>query len=170
MIKRIGIIVGRFQVSKLHAGHKHLISEALKNFDEVHIFLGCTKGNYIDKRNPLPPAARATMILEEFPQLYEKIHEIEDVGNWPVWVKNLDSLLELLDQENTKISIVGSRDSVAEKYESFGGKYSSTYISEIPELSGTKSREEISNSFMPVWDMRERNLAIWLTSNMTNND
>lgn len=163
MSKRIGIIVGRFQVSKLHAGHKYLISEAIKIFDEVHLFLGITKGNVLDKRNPLPLAARRTAILEDFPQLYGMIHSIEDIGNWPLWVKQLDDLLEPLSKD-AKVCIFGSRDSIVLRYTENGGKYEPVYLDGIPEESGTKSREEVLKTFEPTWDLRDRNLAIWLSS------
>lgn len=165
MKKKIGIIVGRFQVHELHQGHTYLIGQALEKFDEVRVFLGVTKGEIIDLRNPLPFEARKTMLLEQFPQLFNKIDKIEDIGNWKLWVESLDNRLK--DLENLgDIFIFGSRDSVASRYKEFDGKYEVVCLEELPNFSGTAVREDISNKYQPIWNKNNRKLAIWMVESL----
>lgn len=164
-MKRIGIIIGRFQVPELHPGHLHLIKSALENFDEVHIVVGVTKGDKLDKRNPLPYEAREIMLLDSFPELFGKLHTIEDIGNWPVWVETLDR--DILDRiaEEGQVVIVGSRDSVATHYKEYGGKFDTATIEPLEDFSGTGAREEIKNNYHPIWHKEARRVAVWAIEN-----
>ena len=164
-MKRIGIIVGRFQVPVLHPGHRYLIQTALEEYDDLHLIVGITKGNKLDSRNPLPFEARKIMLLEEFPVLFEKIHTIEDIGNWPKWVEALDKILEPFSEGN-QIVIVGSRDSVATRYKEFGGKFDTAIIEPLKTFSGTEAREVIKNKFQPIWHKEARKIAVWALSNL----
>ena len=164
-MKRIGIIVGRFQVPELHPGHLHLIKSALASNDEVHVILGVTKGDKADSRNPLPYEAREIMLLETFPMLFNRIHKIEDIGNWPLWVKALDEMLEPLSKEG-EIYILGSRDSVATKYKEFGGKFEVDLLEPLKNFSGTEARTIIKNNYQPIWHKEARKVAVWTIENL----
>ena len=163
-MKNIGIIVGRFQVPELHPGHLHLIKFALDNFEEVHAVIGVTKGDKLDQKNPLPYEAREIMILETFPELFGKLHTIEDIGNYPVWVQKLDEILEPLAKDGV-IHIIGSRDSVATRYKEFGGKHEIAIIEPLECFSGTGARNTIKQNYHPLWHKEARKIAVWAIEN-----
>ena len=165
-MKKIGIIIGRFQVPTLHKGHLHLISSVLELTDEVHIFIGTAKPeNQFTPHDSLPYEARRAMILDSYPILTESnIHEIPDIGNWELWVKDLDARIENLNL-NGEIFICGSRDSVAIKYKAFHGKFANLIIPELKGFSGTNARKQIEQEYEPDWNNEEnRKLVIWLAS------
>ena len=188
----IGVVVGRFQVANLTEGHKLLIKKAKKNFDKVIIVIGITKDGKLTSHDPLPYKARKKMVEEFLDEQYKEwrenedfiISKIRDVGNYPVWVENLDCLIDALLlvsglKENTKnVIIYGSRKSVAEKYKENGGKYDAVIRTELVNssidhtadehgnISGTLSREFTRTHYKPVWDEKDRKFAVWLTGNI----
>lgn len=165
---KIGIIVGRFQVPELHPGHRYLIDKTIEMFDQVYILLGVSKELKPDKRNPLSFEARKTMLLEYYPQLNERIFPIRDLGNWPLWVKGLDIWLEENISNLGEIYLVGSRDSVPEKYKEYGGKFNIELLPEMPNESGTQTRESLLTNYKPDWNLENRKLAIWLINQINN--
>lgn len=135
MEKRIGVIVGRFQVSELTYGHISLIEHALYFNDEVLVFIGVapTKG---ERCNPLTYEIRKDMIKSAYPNV--EILPIKDIGNVIKWNAMLDSLLEPYKEMNYEITLYGSRDSMVTTYQ---GKYKTEYVE--PEFvdSGTNHRK-----------------------------
>lgn len=152
----IGIIVGRFQVPTLHPGHIHLIREVKNWASEVHVFLGVS--GKLTSHDPLPFEARKKMISELIPS--DHIHELPDVGCWPVWVKELDRrIIEITKRTDDEVYICGSRDSVVQRYKSEGGIFNTHVIPELPGFSGTKSRGELN--YVPEWTEEERKFICW---------
>jgi bifunctional NMN adenylyltransferase/nudix hydrolase len=129
----IGVIVGRFQVPDLHAGHRHLIETALQENDAIHIVLGCTAG-FPDDRDPLSAEVRAEMIQQEYPGI--STSTITDVHNAQLWSQILDGKLRKLFSEQT-VRLYGSRGSFGKVYT---GTYPFTYVDHVPNVSGTKLR------------------------------
>lgn len=173
--KKVGVIVGRFQVPELTEGHKHLIKEVTKEFDLVYILIGTTKDNKPGLRNPLPLEARLEMFLEDnetIDHTKTTIMSIRDVGNWPVWVKDLEKIIEgnlLIEEKDCyDIFICGSRDSVADRYKEFGGKYNVFYVSELPGISGTLSREKLLEEDIK-WNLDTRKAIIKVISSLYEN-
>lgn len=125
-MSKIGVAIGRFQVHKLHAGHKYLLDNILKENDELVILVG-TSDAKMTKRNPLSYELRESMIHEDYPGV--RIFEIKDNPSNEIWSQNVDRIL----RENFPDDLVrlyGSRDS-------FYGAYSGeNHIVIIPELSG----------------------------------
>ena len=78
--------------------------------------------------------------------LFNRIHKIEDIGNWPLWVKALDEMLEPLSKEG-EIYILGSRDSVATKYKEFGGKFEVALLEPLKNSLGLYSSFTSTYSF-----------------------
>jgi len=176
MIKSLGVVVGRFQVAELHAGHKSLIQQALDNFDDVIIFIGIPKDYKVSIKNPLPPIAIVQSIRETFPQIKEDhILFIKDIGDWTLWVPKLDGMIAYWCESNKlilpdlKISICGSRDSAPEQYKAYKGVHDIYLIKEVGNnISGTNSREEIKNNYKPNWTKENRELIVWLVENYLN--
>ena len=173
---KIGIIVGRFQVPHLHLGHRHLLYQAIKNCDKVFVFIGSTKDGKLTNHDPLPFIARKKMINEEIDSIpLERIYEIVDVGNWELWVKKLDKKIDSLKElglidKNDSIYICGSRDSVVDKYKESGGTFDILYLKEIPEESGTKTRNEFLSYFKEEnihWDKNLREAIVWYVNKLT---
>lgn len=193
---KTGIIVGRFQVPTLTDGHRYLIKNAALEVDQLIIFVGDTKDGKLTSHDPLPFEARVKSINQFISQaiddpldLYErkllsldkneniKIFRIVDVGNYPKWVEKLDSkiealrLLEIVPEDND-IFIIGSRDSIVQKYKDNGGKFNTIEINELKDsnnvsISGTEYRKNLVESFSPSWDMNERRFATWLINKMS---
>lgn len=147
-----GIIVGRFQVPALTRGHIGLINEVLGLSSEVIVFIGDTKDGRIDSHDPLPYQSRRKMIQNAFPDKPLKIFRLEDIGNFPLWVKELDNTIDLfikteIIRYSGEIILFGSRDSFISGYKANSGKYKTREIKEIGNgVSGTKSRYDCYKS------------------------
>ena len=129
--KMVGVVIGRFQVSDLHNGHKHLIDYAKKENDELCILLGSSGGNPT-KRNPLSFDHRRDMIKSLYPKA--KVFEILDSKKWS---EDLDNLLNS-NFKNKKIRLYGSRDSFIKEYT---GDLEKVFVKPVKSLSGTDIRD-----------------------------
>lgn len=130
------VVVGRFQIDKLHQGHIHIINEARKRGDKIVIVIGDSPLNYTD-RNPLPFLMRKGMLVEAFPDA--EILRTEDNPSDEVWSQNLDALLEKYEN----ITLYGSRDSFIPKY---SGKHATINIGSVPNISSTAIRKDLGKS------------------------
>lgn len=166
---KVGVIVGRFQVSKLTKGHDYFIDQVRGDFNNnVVMFIGETKNSERTAHDPLPFEARKRMIQEAYPLI--KIFQIRDIGDYPKWVKSLDDKIEFLKEleeipRDAEICICGSRDSVVDMYKENGGIHETKKYMDVKELSktvsGTDLRDSIVRSFRPSWTEREREFLIW---------
>lgn len=181
---KTAIIVGRFQVPELTRGHRELLQNGIYVYDKTIIFIGITKNETLTLHNPLPYEARKQMIIEEFMDYREKfeIYPIHDLGNYPRWVEKLDKKIEALITlgiipEESKIEILGSRDSVASKYKENGGIHEVYELKEridwkngiSTKISGTKTRKEIRETYkIPLgeWTINLRKFAIWYSGKL----
>lgn len=135
----VGVIVGRFQVSRLHDGHLHLIDFVRENHEDVLIVLG-VPGAYPTARNPLSFELRKAMIQNHYPEV--KIARIADHPSDKCWSKELDRIIrELFPGQKAKM--YGSRDSCLDVY---CGKLSKCYFTPQNGESGTKKRLSAAKS------------------------
>lgn len=65
MRRKIGVILARFQ--PIHNGHIALLTKAVSENSEVHIFIG--SANKLDNRNPIPIGLRKQMIYQTLKDL-----------------------------------------------------------------------------------------------------
>lgn len=143
-----GVIIGRFQVAKLHDEHVRLIESVQARCNNVVIFLGlspllCTR------QNPLDFAARKKLILESFPNV--SIHYIKDTTSDEVWSKHLDSMIADTVPPTNSIGLFGGRDSFVERY---SGKHPTVVLEAERFVSGSEQREKISRETRSSVDFR----------------
>lgn len=131
----LGVIVARFQVPDLHAGHYHLISTALKQCKNLLFVLG-DHGGLPNTQNPIPYPLRRAMLLDLFPQ--SSVVRLYDEPSNRRWVEMLDVLISN-HAKGGSVMLYGSRDSFLSIYD---GKYLSTEVLEIPGISGTRIRKQ----------------------------
>lgn len=134
------VVVGRFQVPYLTAGHLNFLSHVISQGHERNIiFLGVPhKDVRSTKRNPIPYEARAEMIRQQFDNKFE-IFCIEDVGDIQKWSQNLDEKIEMIKRENDSVTLYGSRNSFLDAYT---GKYDKSYYKPVIEVSGSDIRKK----------------------------
>lgn len=131
---KIGAIIARFQVHKLHEGHIHFIDAVCEYCDEVIVLLGVAPK--VNGSNCLPFELRRKMILEKYPKLHVLPLFDREHDN-TTWSRDVDALLT---QFGSSIPIFHSRDSFKDAYSG------NAILIEIPELagfSGTQLREGI---------------------------
>lgn len=133
-MKKIGVIVGRFQVPVLHAGHCHLIDTVGRLCDRVLVVLGCT--DTVSTRNPFSRDTRETMLRNSYPQIL--ITHIEDRHSDKQWSRKLDTIIADLFPEDT-ITLYGSRKSFLSAYT---GRFPTVFLPPIDAPSGTDVRKE----------------------------
>jgi len=137
-MKTVAVIIGRFQVSKLHDGHCYLMNLALKENDALTVLIGTSEAQP-SIRNPLSFAARRDMIIESFPMA--KIFEIRDHPCDRMWSQAVDQLIEK-KFSGFGITLYGSRDSFKDFY---SGEFPVKIMPEIQNISGTTSRNGTLN-------------------------
>lgn len=141
MKQRLGVIVGRFQVPELHAGHQHLITYARKHSDRLLILLG-TSESFPTLRDPLPYPVREACLREYIPEAI--IAPIPDHPSDTAWSDQLDTIITSRFP-GTEVTLYGSRDS-------FAGSYSGTFpiviVPPIAAPSGTEIRGRPGPSVM----------------------
>ena len=131
---KLGVIPGRFQVVKLHEGHRHLIDEVLKEHDHVLIVLGETGGQPTSS-DPLDVETRTNMIMKAYPGII--VRSLRDCPSNDSWSKRLDELI--LSVSNDAV-LYGSRDCFSNCYT---GSFPFAEVPELPNVSGTQDRERL---------------------------
>ncbi len=153
-MKKIGVIVARFQVPSLHEGHLHLLTSTAREVDVLIVVLGY-KVNQPDSKNPLSLSVRTAMVKQAFkkhcnPNAKLIVLSLQDhpLSN-EAWSQELDLLigeevvrLEQETQETFAVCLYGSRDSFIRYYH---GLYQHQVIDEIEAISGTKVREQVKS-------------------------
>lgn len=160
---KIGVIVGRFQVPELHAGHKYLIQEVQSKSDRMVVVIG-TSPIPTTRVNPLPPISILLTLSTYLYKLGAKYitAALEDITSNESWSDALDSLIRAHTIPNDEVTLYGSRDSFIASYK---GKYRTEII--LPLLvrtTSTEVREGIGK------DVVQNNLdftkgIIWATQN-----
>lgn len=167
----VGVIVGRFQVDELTAGHRQLIETVQKEHKRVIIFLGLSPCK-CTVNNPLDFDTRKLMLKEAFPEI--EVFYIKDVGSDVVWSDTLDEMIEahLITEpsnfytgrqaikSNETVCLYGSRDSFLNYY---SGKFPCRELEQEVFTSGTDRRKQIAAKVNKSRDFRHG--VIWATMN-----
>ena len=135
----VGVVIGRFQVEVLHAGHRFIINNALKNHRKVIILVGCSPitGTRYD---PLDFPTRARMLRAEFPEV-TAIQPIEDCQSDEVWSEQVDRAIRLVVPNVKDAVLYGGRSSFVPHY---NGIHKAIEVDGgIGYQSGTEQRKEI---------------------------
>lgn len=132
-MKKVGVIVGRFQVPKLHAGHRYLVDSVISQCDYVLVVLGHTE--IISEHDPFSLESRTAL----FQTLHQKIHlaDIADHHSDEEWSHRLDKIISTRFPD-ASVTLYGSRDSFLLVYT---GRFSKKYIPPIASPSGTAIRK-----------------------------
>mgnify|MGYP000878865330 CR=1 FL=1 len=144
---KVGVIVGRFQLPRLHTGYKNLINEVLKLSDKVLILIGQSPVK-VSENYPLPFNSVQNIIIDEY--LSESDIEILPIYDRPVekdydpWSSELDNLIDGKYNSNHYVTLYGCKDSFINKY---SGKHKSIILDLLIEgLSDVDIRSEISKN------------------------
>lgn len=152
-MKKIGVLIGRFQSPQLTEGHKHIIDSAAKNSDELLILVGNNSKKFT-MRYPLPIDYRKELVKNYCNnQGYKfKVDSLMDYRDNEVWSKKLDKKVAkyyVLDEKN-QITLYGSRDSFIDCYTT--KKFPFVEINEVPGISATSVRNEVAKNVVHTED------------------
>jgi bifunctional NMN adenylyltransferase/nudix hydrolase len=153
----VGVIIGRFQVPKLHDEHKKLIDLVCSKHDKVILFLGCSPLK-TTKVNPLDYEAREQMIRREYPKVL--ILPIFDKKENKDWSETLDSAISSVIGPGQKPLLYGSRDSFIQHYD---GRYNTQELVPTTYLSGSEIRSGVGSKVIDSQDFRAG--VIWASQN-----
>lgn len=146
----LGVIVGRFQVPTLHAGHHHLITNSLKECAKTLIVIGVDDGPFT-KNNPLDFAVREQMIKSYYPNVM--VVPLKDNISNKAWSDELDSLIEssIKNIALKKVILWSGRKGFHTSYQGF---HEIKVIETIHDISGTSIRAEDGNKPINSSDFR----------------
>lgn len=150
---KIGVIIGRFQVSELTQGHQELFSLVQADNDSTLCLLG-ESALYGLKRNPLPFEVRKWMIEETQPEVM--CLPLYDKSSDDVWSMQVDNIIALSFPMATDVTIYGGRDSFLPHYK---GRYKTREIETRHSMTGTEARLECKHNY-PASELG-RHGAIW---------
>ena len=143
----VGVLVGRFQVPKLHKIHKELIQTVIDSHKQVLVVVGISE-TLGSKTNPLPYVARKQMLEEEFPNI--TVTHIMDVNNDAVWSDSLDRIIRSIYPIGS-VCLYGGRDSFINHY---SGRYETFEFGFTDAKDGTSIRKETGNQIINSPDFR----------------
>jgi bifunctional NMN adenylyltransferase/nudix hydrolase len=135
----IGVIIGRFQINRLHDAHRELINSVLVKHNKVILFLGVTT-SIGSRRNPLDFASRKAMIEEEYEGKISAILPLRDMKNDTLWSKQVDEKIREVFSMGSVV-LYGSRDSFIPYY---NGKFTTCELEAAHKVSATEIRKEVS--------------------------
>lgn len=145
----IGVVVGRFQVHKLHSEHIDLIRTVQERHQRTIILLGLapTKAT---RRNPLDFQMRRQMIQEAFPGI-DDIYYVDDHQNDNEWSRAVDREISKHVGNDRGAVLYGSRDSFVPHYH---GRYPVCELEPKRIVSGTELRKITANKRLASEDFR----------------
>jgi bifunctional NMN adenylyltransferase/nudix hydrolase len=141
--RKLGVVVGRFQVPEIHQGHRHLIDYVSNKNDELLIVIGSGRG-FPTPRNPLSFETRKEMLLHEYPNA--TVAQIFDNPSDNEWSLDLDSIVAALFSRY-EVTLYGSRDSFIPHYH---GQYATEKVLEVSSPDGTSIRAHCENTHKSV--------------------
>lgn len=144
----VGVIVGRFQIDKLHEAHINLIQGVCDIHPKVIIFLGVSPC-MVTRNNPLDFESRKQMILEQFPKV--NVLYVKDTPDDNVWSKDLDEKIGDLITPSQTVTLYGGRDSFIKYY---GGKHKTQELLQEVYISASEVRDMTSKRVMASSDFR----------------
>lgn len=114
----VGVVIARFQVPRLTAGHHAVLSSAAKHAKMI-VMIGC--GNQVNDKNPLDYVSRLQMVQESYPDaIIVPANDVE--GDDKIWSEHIDRTLEHITGKGRKadVTFYGGRDSFWPSYEPYG--------------------------------------------------
>lgn len=141
---KVGVVIGRFQVHKLHDGHLDLIKKVAEQSDSVCILVGVSE-NRSGHRHPLDFITRKLMIEQSLATLNKPltILPIHDESNDETWAKNVDSLLKKTFL-GADITLYDGSDGFSRQY-SGRGSLRVEHENIAHSARGTQLREQIAS-------------------------
>lgn len=155
--KKLGVVIGRFQLHQLHDGHLALINYVKSRNERTIVYIG-TSPVKLSQKNPLPFMCREDALQYAFKGL--EVYPIMDHKSDDAWSAVLDEHLTNNFSEYD-ICLYGSRDSFIDNYK---GKYRCEFIPHDPShVPATTLRKGISKELID--DENFRKGIIWATLN-----
>lgn len=145
----IGVIIGRFQLHKLHEAHLSLIEYVLSRHEKVIIFLG-TSDAIGTRKNPLDFITRKSMLDEKFGTRISIILPLKDRFDDTVWSQNLDEKIKDVFPSDS-VTLYGSRDSFIPYY---SGKFTCLELNPDSYVNATDIRELVSKKIIASEEFR----------------
>jgi bifunctional NMN adenylyltransferase/nudix hydrolase len=146
-ITDIGVIVGRFQIDKLHEGHIALLDHVTNLHNKVVVFLGVASGEHKEDQ-ALEYATREKMIKSAYPSIITM--PLPDIHDDELWSKNLDNKVREVFTHGS-VTLYGGRDSFIPHY---SGRFRCEEISNAIEQSATARRNQIKREVRDTEDFR----------------
>lgn len=132
----VGVVVGRFQVPQLHAGHRYLLNHVCGQHRDVLVVLGWGPAR-LTRRNPLDVAARRAMIQTLYPSVC--IVELADHRSDTEWSAALDAVIAYEFPRRSAV-LYGSRQSFCASY---SGRHTCIQIPTHIQQSATSLRNSV---------------------------
>lgn len=129
----VGVIIARFQVPELHAGHTHLIEYVMERHERLIVLLG-DRTIQANERHPLDFETRKLMVLGAYPTA--EVYRLLDRGNDVSWSSEVDLVLGANNAHGALL--YGSRDSFIPYYK---GVHQCVEVPTLGDHSGTALRE-----------------------------
>ncbi len=157
---KVGVVVGRFQTTRLHEGHRAFLDTVKTNSDQMLIVLGVT-GGWSSERDPLDFSTRSKMLKGIYPDATVIALQDFPTSN-EVWSKNLD---EAITREFpcADVTLYGSRDSFLPFYT---GKFATCKIEAVLASSSTLLRREVGGEVRNSEDFRAGAIYAATTQNL----
>lgn len=145
----VGVIIGRFQLHKLHEAHKELVNHVLDRHKKVIVMLGVSPA-IGTQRNPLDFLTRKLMLEETFGHQISAIIPIHDQKSNEVWSKQVDTKIREIVPMGSVV-IYGSRDSFISSY---SGGFDTLELKPNSYVSATSIRNDTSKEVVKSSDFR----------------
>lgn len=137
-----GFIVGRFQVPRLHDGHRELINLVRSFHKRVVVFIGISPFQFTQS-NPMDFITRKRMIEGQFPDV--TCLPLYDCGSDKVWSEELDRQISRA-ANGAEVTLYGGRDSFVPHYY---GKHKPVELKNLSgNISGTQVRADANSEVL----------------------
>lgn len=143
----VGVIMARFQVPELHAGHRYLIKTVRGLHSDVLIVLGSPGGNPTIP-NSLDADVRRLMLQNQFPGVV--VCEHLNCRDDRVWSEMLDELIDSIFPGRSA-RLYGSRGSFIPSY---CGRFPTSELRQVYLESGTYARSLVADTPRDSFDFR----------------
>lgn len=145
MKETLAVVVGRFQVPKLHAGHEALLRYVASRHRCVLVVIA-EPATLPTPRNPLPVSVREGMVRAWWREhlggtLF--VARLRDVGEPGLWSAHLDGLVAEYLSDGEEAVCYGSRESFISVYR---GRFPTVFVPEADAPSGTQARETVARA------------------------